>query len=138
MRKLKTKAEVIQERADRLAAKQRTKPKARYVTAGGRHSDPEKLAWLRTRKCIVAINRVWTLDGSMRQTLCTTGRVEAHHDRHHGSRATDKRTVPICEGHHRTAPDSLHVLGRAGFQAFHRFDMDAETTRYEQEWQDSK
>lgn len=143
---LLTKQEVVasaQSRRAAKAAKAKTKPKAKYKTAGGRHSDTAKLDWLRTRPCMVSENRHEQMEVIERvrdivirrtQTPCV-GRVEAHHDRHHGSRATDKRTTPICEGHHTRNADSLHKLGRRGFETFHRLSMDAETSRYEAEWQ---
>lgn len=142
-RRLLTHAEVkagaVASRVAKHAKQAKAKPKTNYVTAGGRHSNPEKLAWLRTKKCLVAENTHWApvVSGVVwvsEQSRCV-GRVEPHHHRVRGARANDARTVPICASHHRTAPDSLHVLGRRGFEAFHRLDLDAECGRYETEWQ---
>jgi hypothetical protein len=104
--------------------------KRRYVTKGGRNSDPEKLAWLREcRECLCAAD-----DGD----FCA-GPVEAHHERRRGARATDKRALPLCaHGHHKDGPRSRHVLGPARFEQVHRLSLEAECTRYEVEWQRSK
>lgn len=149
-RPLKTKQQVQDEARIRRQEQRATRKRVRatYKTAGGRHSDPDKLDWLRKRPCIVrenhfVVHRAIRSDGRpggvllSGQTPCV-GRVEAHHHRERGSRATDERTIPLCGSHHRTAPDSLHVLGRDGFQRFHRLDLNAECERYEREWQESK
>ena len=57
-----------------------------------------------------------------------------------GSRADDRRTVPLCQpfgkpGHHREGPDSVQALSRAGFEARHGISMDVETVRYHEEWE---
>jgi hypothetical protein len=85
------------------------------------------LTWLRTLPCLVC------------------GRVpsEAHHDRKLGSRATDLRTVPLCQpfgapGHHRHGPESVQVLGRAGFEERFGITMDKETARYHTLWMEER
>src|SRR3990167_53405 len=99
----------------------------RTRTKGGRNSDPKKLAWLRTRMCMVG-----------RLGVCY-GYVEAHHDRPMGAPATDKRTVPLCGGaHHREGPQSIEKLGRAEFERVHNINMDERTAFYETEWQERK
>ena len=104
--------------------KARKRIKARRVTKAGRNSDPAKLAWLRTLWC-----RCVTTDPQG-----CWGVVETHHDRHHGSRATDKKALPACAGHHRTGPHSVEALGREGFQVYHGLDLDTECAKYETEW----
>ena len=108
----------------RKAIPRRTRPKARHRTKGGRHSLSGKLEWLRGCRCMIC------------------GRVpsEAHHDRHFGSRADDRKTVPLCQpfgqpGHHREGPESVQQLGRSGFEARFGISMDAETARYHAQWE---
>lgn len=64
------------------------------------------------------------------------GGMTVHHHRPGGSRATDRRTVPLCAGHHLhdAGPHSLERLGREGFQALHDMDMDDEVAYYEMLW----
>ena len=102
----------------------KTRLQSRHRTKGGRNSLPGKLTWLRTRPCLI----------------CGATPSEVHHDRKMGSRADDRRTVPLCQpygkpGHHREGPDSVQVLGRAGFEARHGISMDVETVRYHEEWE---
>lgn len=65
--------------------------------------------------------------------VCGARPVEAAHLRspapRYGKKATgmqekphDKWTVPLCAGHHRTDPDSLHNVGEEAFFARHRID----------------
>ena len=120
----------------------RAAPKARRIRKEKPHrgDDRAKVAWLHTRECIASptnrTNRiVHAARGPMPDWSGCDGRIEVHHDRPGGARATDKRTAPVCTGHHRTGPDSLATLGRRGFEQLHSISMNAETARYEREWQ---
>lgn len=105
--------------------------KRRHKTAGGRNSDPKKLAWQRAETiCIVT-------QSPYGPNPCA-GVLEVHHDRPKGSRATDRRTATLCTGHHRTGPCSVQMMGRTRFQRFHGLDMDYWTAKIEYDWQASK
>lgn len=106
--------------------KERKRIKARRVTKGGRGRDPEKLAWLRSLRCLCFAS----------DPMGCRRRVETHHDRPGGSRATDARCVPLCGlGHHRDGPHSIGVLGRRVFQRFHKLDLAEQCRMYQTEWQ---
>ena len=97
--------------------------RARSRTRGGRNSLPGKLAWLREQRC----------------DICGRLYPEVHHDRRLGSRADDRRTVPLCQpfgkaGHHRDGPESVQVLGRTRFQELHRYDLDARCAYWQARW----
>lgn len=93
----------------------RKRIKARYRTKGGRHSDLEKLSWIRRQPCLCAPS----------DPEHCTGPVEAHHERRRGARATDEATLPLCEGHHRLGPTARHVLGPRRFEERHlRHDLE--------------
>ena len=103
----------------------RKRIRARRVTKGGRGSDPAKMAWLRSLRCLCFASDPYGC----------RGRIEVHHDRPGGSRATDACCVPLCGlGHHREGPHSVEVLGREAFQVFHRLDLAAYCRLYEAEW----
>lgn len=93
-----------------------------------RGDDPEKVRRLHTLRCLC-----WASDPGG-----CGGRLEVHHVRTLGSRATDRRTVPLCSQHHRLGPHSIHALGRRGFQEFHKsrngvpLDLDVEVAYYQQ------
>lgn len=93
--------------------------KRRSKTKGGRGSDPKKIAWLHTQGCCI----------------CGAMPVEVHHDRRLGSRAMDRKTVPLCPLHHMDGSHSVGRMGRTGFEHDHRIDMDELTATYESIWQ---
>ena len=106
-------------------AKKPKRIKARRVTKGGKGSDPEKMAWIRSLSCLCR--------GS--DSVGCSGQIEVHHDRSGGSRATDRHTVPLCgSGHHREGPLSIERLGRRVFQRFHKIDLVDQCQLYETEW----
>lgn len=115
---------------DRVPIHRGSRPKARYRTKGGRHSDPEKLEWLRSQNCVVR-------EKAKNPTPCE-GWMEAHHDRPGGSRATDKRSCPLCHGHHQAGEFSLEKMGRKRFETHHGLNVAVECDRYEMEWQQVK
>ncbi len=41
-----------------------------------------------------------------------------------GQKCSDRETIPLCAAHHRTGPESHHVLGKAFF-THHKLDKDA-------------
>jgi hypothetical protein len=96
----------------------RTRLKPRSRTKGGRGSLPRKVAWLHGFPC----------------DICYWSPVEVHHDRHLGSRATDRRTVPLCRRCHREGEDSVQALGRTRFQQVHRYDMDVRCAYWQERW----
>ena len=104
--------------------------KSRRVTKGGRGSDPAKVAWIRQLRCLCFAS----------DPMGCKGRVEVHHDRHLGSRATDQRVVPLCgRGHHRLeGSHSVERLGRKRFQEWHGLDLDEQCVLYEHAWQSRK
>ena len=87
--------------------------KARRVTKGGRNSDPAKLAWIRSLRCVVGLG------------CC--GRVEAHHVRVRGSRATDRLVAPACYRHH-------HEMTPAQVATLYGVDWLFAAKCYETEW----
>ena len=95
-------------------AKARKRIKARRVTLGGRNSDPDKLAWIRSLRCVVGI-------GSCQ------GQVEAHHVRVRGSRATDRLVAPACYRHH-------HEMTPAQVATIYGVDWLFEAEEYEAAW----
>ena len=91
--------------------------KARRVTKGGKGSDPDKLAWIRTQPCVVGL-------------FCLPP-VEAHHVRVHGSRATDRLVAPACYRHH-------HEMTPTQVAKVYGVDWLFEAEEYETIWQARK
>jgi hypothetical protein len=72
--------------------------------------DRRYLAWLHALPCAV----------------CGTRPVHAHHVRVLGGRRDDRRAVPLCPLHHLwDGPESVHRLGRRGFEQRHGIDFEA-------------
>jgi hypothetical protein len=71
--------------------------------AGGTVQHPEYLDFIRQCWCVLT------------STGDCVGAVEAAHvgDRGLGQKCRDEETIPLCGYHHRTGPDSQHVLGKA-------------------------
>lgn len=95
------------------------KRRQRIRRKGGRrfkhaHVDPLKREWIRTLRCLVAAT-----DGA----FCD-GRVECSHDAGAPGERDERKTVPLCVGHHRLGLHSVHVMGRPGFEAFHGVNLD--------------
>ena len=69
--------------------------------AGGAVQNPEYLDFIRRWGCVLAA------------TYDCEGAVEAAHvgDRGLGQKCRDQETIPLCGYHHRTGPDSQHVMG---------------------------
>ncbi len=85
--------------------------------------DENFLAWLRTQRCLVSRD-IWP---------CREP-VEAAHleSRRYGD---VENAVPLCGGtHHREGRQSLHQLGRDGFEALFGLDLKAEATRLYQQY----
>jgi hypothetical protein len=101
----------------------------RYVTRGGRNSDPEKLAWIRTLCCAVPLYTPWPQSNPGRAVI------EAHHHRVRGSRADDAKVIPLCSNHHRDGPTAVHRMGRAAFEKFWGISLDEQCAIYEAAWQ---
>ena len=70
--------------------------------AGGAVQNPEYLDFIRRWGCVLAT------------TGDCVGAVEAAHvgDRGLGQKCRDQETIPLCGYHHRTGPDSQHVMGK--------------------------
>ena len=89
--------------------------------------DPKYLAWIRTMPCIVCLKRCGTL---LVQNLQETQTEAAHvGDRGFRQKCSDRETLPICAGHHRTFTTSQHVLGKA-FWNFWHLDREALIAAY--------
>jgi hypothetical protein len=71
--------------------------------AGGAVQNPEYLDFIRQCWCVLT------------STGDCVGAVEAAHvgDRGLGQKCRDEETIPLCGYHHRTGPDSQHVIGKA-------------------------
>lgn len=68
---------------------------------------------------------------------CGAWPVEVHHVHSDGMKRitrSDKLTVPLCPGHHRTGPDAVHTISHAGFTALFGIDLLAEAQRI---WRES-
>lgn len=70
--------------------------------AGGHEQNPKYLDFIRRCECVLA------------STGDCAGAVEAAHvgDRGLGQKCRDQETIPLCGYHHRTGPDSQHVMGK--------------------------
>ena len=70
--------------------------------AGGAVQNPDYLDFIRQCWCVL------TATGDC------VGAVEAAHvgDRGLGQKCRDQETIPLCGYHHRTGPDSQHVMGK--------------------------
>jgi hypothetical protein len=77
--------------------------------------DPEKLEFVARRPCLV---------GRTDPEGCS-GRITVHHVRLLGGKRDDRRTVPLCQGHHQDGPRAYHTLGRR-FAVVHNIDLLAE------------
>jgi hypothetical protein len=85
--------------------------------------DPEKLEFVARRPCLV--NRS--------DPEGCSGRVTIHHVRVLGGKRDDRRTVPLCQGHHQDGPRAYHTLGRR-FAVVHNIDLPAEADRIHQQY----
>jgi len=76
--------------------------------AGGHEQNPEYLDFVREWPCV------------LHAAGDCIGVTEAAHvgDRGMGQKSKDEEAIPLCAGHHRTGPDSQHVLGKR-FWAHH-------------------
>jgi hypothetical protein len=72
--------------------------------------DSKYLSWIRSFPCLVC-STIWA--------------VEAAHVGPHGlgQKSSDHSTLPLCRRCHRTGNESLHKLGRSGFEAVHRLNL---------------
>lgn len=105
--------------------------RARKITTEKPHrgDDRAKVAWQHERPCFVA--------GKRQDSPCS-GRKTVHHDRRLGGKATDRKTVTACNGHHQHGPHAIETLGRSGFEAFFGILMEDETAHAEMLWQAHK
>ena len=83
--------------------------------AGGAEQKFEYLDFIRRWGCV------------LQATGDCVGPVEAAHvgDRGLGQKCRDQETIPLCGYHHRTGPDSQHVMGKQfwGHHAINRADL---------------
>lgn len=88
--------------------------------AGGAAKNPAYLDFIRQWPCALAA------------TDDCEGTVEAAHvgERGLGQKSKDEEAIPLCSGHHRTRPDSQHVLGR-GFWEHHGINREDMFTMYQ-------
>ena len=120
-------------------AKKPKRIKARRVTKGGRNSDPAKLAWIRSLRCLVfGRYQGWDSDPCSSRPSTYFRQQEVHHCRKGGSRATDKLTVPLCPSHHRLGTYAVQAIGRERFEARYGVNLMTEAKRYEAVWQARK
>ena len=88
--------------------------------AGGAVQNPEYLDFIRRCECVLAA------------TGDCVGAVEAAHvgDRGLGQKCRDQETIPLCGYHHRTGPDSQHVMGK-NFWGHHGINRTELVTLYQ-------
>lgn len=88
--------------------------------AGGAVQNPEYLDCIRRWGCVLAA------------TYDCVGPVEAAHvgDRGLGQKCRDQETIPLCGYHHRTGPDSQHVMGKR-FWDYHGINKADLVTMYQ-------
>ncbi len=103
---------------DPSVIKRRSKPRR------GRVVDKAYLAFIAEQPCIV----------------CGGWPVTVHHHRTLGSPKDDTRTLPLCDPHHmiQWGPESIEAMGKAKFQESHGVDLEAEITRLQQLYRDSR
>ena len=79
--------------------------------SGGAEQNPEYLDVVREWPCV--LHASGDCDGA----------IEAAHvgDRGLGQKSKDEEAIPLCAGHHRTGPDSQHVMGKK-FWAHHEIN----------------
>lgn len=115
----------------RTPLKRSTKPiarnsvvrKKRKTARRGRVQDPLYLGWVRTLVCVICKYRYPGDDPDM--TVQTTPTEAAHiGERGLGHKCSDRETIPLCAEHHRTGPESHHVLGKS-FWKHHGLNKDA-------------
>ncbi len=78
----------------------------------GRLRDPLYLAWIRTLPCMACYRGV--LEILRVAHLPEWERSEAAHIGMRGlsQKSSDRETMPLCVGHHRWNPHSLHTMGK--------------------------
>jgi hypothetical protein len=83
--------------------------------AGGAVQNPKYLDFIRRSGCVLA------------STGDCVGAVEAAHvgDRGLSQKCRDEEAIPLCGYHHRTGPDSQHVMGKNfwGHHGINRADL---------------
>ena len=61
---------------------------------------------------------------------------EAHHEPPKGMGGGgdwhDRKTVPLCDWHHKSGQESRHQLGKQGFEAAHGIDLEREIRRLQE------
>lgn len=120
---------------NRAQIKPRRKPRR------GRVKDEKYLAFIREWPCYICFlqkirrlgglsvpshNPWWLREVWAWETARTCGITEAAHVgiRGLGQKCSDREAIPLGEAHHRTGPDSHHVLGKK-FWEHHKIDRDA-------------
>ncbi len=98
--------------------------------------DAKYLAWIRSLPCIICQpNVLQMLDVA---SFTPIVRSESAHagTRGLGQKCSDRETLPLCKFHHRTGPESHHVLGKGfwEYQGLDRWGIIAELQRLYEEY----
>jgi len=140
--------------AKRKAAKLAKRARKKIGKISGRKpiKDPAYLDFIRSRACIICAfaEQRWNQHRTMRERITAAGvdftdhtpignspkpqqltPTEAAHVGLRGLRqkCSDRETLPLCAEHHRTGPDSHHVLGKR-FWEHHGIDRDIWVAAY--------
>ncbi len=102
----------------RTALKRSTKPikKKRTKPRRGVLKDPAYLDFIRQQKCCVCLK--WGNNIPMQWTPTEAAHVG---ERGLSQKCSDRKTLPLCERHHRTGPLAAHQLGKK-FWEYHSLD----------------
>ena len=82
-------------------------------SANAREADPAYLRFIREQPCTIQ-----TCKSRFQEAAHTGGRGLSR-------KANDHQAIPLCPFHHRTGSRSFHQLGRRGFEAFYKLDINA-------------
>lgn len=96
---------------------------------------PVYRAWIRTQECVVCAKLRAFGVRLVFSGLTALGIVECAHvgDHGKGQKCSDLETLPMCDWHHRLAPDSHHTLGPA-FWRLHHLDRFELIERFQQDF----
>lgn len=81
-----------------------------------------RVRWVQSLPCLVHDCRGWPIDNAHIETGGT------------GRKADADRIVPLCRAHHLGGDQSLHRLGREGFEVLHGLDLEQEAAAVERRW----
>lgn len=117
-------------RSTKPIARNSVVPRKRKTARRGPERDPKYLTWIRTQFCLVCWKNKQDAEEFVRamvnQGFTVTLQTECAHigERGLGHKCSDRETIPLCAEHHRTGPESHHVLGKS-FWKHHGLNKDA-------------